>query len=756
MKKNISLNTIFNLVMVILIICLCLLTGIKRIYLADFVPINGDFQTYNGLRRLLEGQIPFKDFYFYLGFGPLYINSLFLLLFGDSFTNSLFITNSITAIMFSVAIFVVFKLNRIKSSIALLLTFFITAFGLGFKDPLNLYVFFEKFNFLNYALPGVSLRMQRAFLPFLIALVMLLINKRKRGNILSKESTHIILLGLLSGICLLWTNDYGISVCLTISYIFVIKKMQWNTVFLKQLLLYVLFIFIGVVFLGSLLTLGNLPNWIDYNFLGVAKDQFWYYERNASSKFLVLSDLPINFEIICGFLFSLFLSFKIRKGTASKRDTLLLLVMLSTLIAGYAYAVGSLKGGQFIPFYMVFYISVFSLIVNHLKISSFVNKKLSAYIKIIIPITILLVLVPRLGSSINQLDTSRGVYVKELGGSLSRYGESLQLLSKYFVKDGELFSTYSSALDVMSNKFQPSGIDYIIHVLGDQYREKYLKSFHETNPEYITTIREDFTNWEYWVKRENWYFYREFLGSYEPIAVTEYNVLWEKTNKDLTFDTAVKDVKVQQVNNSTVEIHVKTVPQITNAVADITINYSSHWNEKRWKGFGIRKIVNISDGWNDEGEGGYNIPEQHNNYALPVRIINGEGIVKITSYPVDLTNLVVDQITVNQLFNDRVDYRIVEEKMLKDDRLKNAYDKEVVNLSGFTDANWENGINRGNKTILLFENTMNTQLSLKNTKNININGITYSIEKLEIKDSNWIHVHINQPLEGNIDLFELL
>lgn len=54
----------------------------------------------------------------------------------------------------------------------------------------------------------------------------------------------------------------------------------------------------------------------------------------------------------------------------------------------------------------------------------------------------------------------------------------------------------------MAGKFQPSGIDYIIHVLGDQYRKKYLESFKATDPKYLTTIREDFTYWEYWAKRE--------------------------------------------------------------------------------------------------------------------------------------------------------------------------------------------------------------------------------------------------------------
>ncbi|RRJ62202.1 hypothetical protein EHV15_03995 [Paenibacillus oralis] len=754
MKKNISLNSLFNLLMVISIIGICVLAGIKRIYLSDFVPINGDFQTYNGLRRLLDGQIPFKDFYFYLGLGPLYLNSFFLLLFGNNFTNSLFVTNFITALMFSIAILVVLMLNRVKNSNALIITFIITALGLGIKDPHNFYVFFERINFLYYVFPGVSLRMQRAFLPFFIALLFLLLDKRIKW--LDNEIIRVGLLGLLSGSCLLWSNDYGISVCLAISYIFFLTKFHLNLTFMKQFLIYILGAFLGAVFLVLLFTWGNLYNWIDYNFFGVAKDQFWYYERNATSKFLVLTDLPINFEIVCGILMSLFLSYKVRKGKATKKEILLLLVMLSTLLAGYAYAIGSLKEGQFIPFYLIFYISVFSIILNYIKSIHFINKKLAVFIKIFIPIMVLFFLVPKISISINQLHENRGVYVKELGGNLSQYGESLQLVAKYFVSDGELFSTYSSALDVMSDKFQPSGIDYLIHVLGDQYREKYLKSFHENRPRYVTTIREDYTQWEYWVKRENWFFYREFLKNYKPIAVTEYNILWEKTNKDMLVKATVEDLKVTQVSENTVEIYVKTNPKITNAVADVTINYSSHWNKKRWKGLGVRKIVNVSDGWNIEGQGNYNIPEEHSNYAIPIRIIDGEGVVQITSYPTDLTNIAVEYANINNFYIDKINYDIVKENMLTDVRLKNAYDKDIVTISDFTDANWEKGVNRGNPSIILFENNLNNHLSLKHTKFIDINGLIYSIEKIEFKDSNWIHVYLDKSLMDKVEYFQLM
>ena len=56
---------------------------------ANYYPINGTFQNYNPVRRLLSGQIPYKDFQDYLGLGHLYTGSVFTVLFGGTYRASL-------------------------------------------------------------------------------------------------------------------------------------------------------------------------------------------------------------------------------------------------------------------------------------------------------------------------------------------------------------------------------------------------------------------------------------------------------------------------------------------------------------------------------------------------------------------------------------------------------------------------------------------------------------------------------------------
>lgn len=58
-------------------LAICFIYSLRAGHYADFSPINGTFQNFNPCRRLLAGQIPYKDFTDYLGMGHLYAGSMF-------------------------------------------------------------------------------------------------------------------------------------------------------------------------------------------------------------------------------------------------------------------------------------------------------------------------------------------------------------------------------------------------------------------------------------------------------------------------------------------------------------------------------------------------------------------------------------------------------------------------------------------------------------------------------------------------------
>ncbi|WP_157980655.1 hypothetical protein, partial [Staphylococcus pseudintermedius] len=126
-------------------------------------------------------------------------------------------------------------------------------------------------------------------------------------------------------------------------------------------------------------------------------------------------------------------------------------------------------------------------------------------------------------------------WVEELGGWLPNQWKHAIKLAKNINKDfssqlptERILSTYSSGMDVVAGAINPTGIDYIIHALGNHARTRYLEQFKNIRPRYITTLREDFTKWETWVRRTNWWFYREFFPNYQPVEATFYNIIWKQ------------------------------------------------------------------------------------------------------------------------------------------------------------------------------------------------------------------------------------
>jgi len=68
----------FFYIYVLCVIAISVYLGLYRIYLSDYSTVNGDFQNYNIIRRILDGQIPYTEFTNYLGMGIVLINTPFI------------------------------------------------------------------------------------------------------------------------------------------------------------------------------------------------------------------------------------------------------------------------------------------------------------------------------------------------------------------------------------------------------------------------------------------------------------------------------------------------------------------------------------------------------------------------------------------------------------------------------------------------------------------------------------------------------
>lgn len=119
-------------------------------------------------------------------------------------------------------------------------------------------------------------------------------------------------------------------------------------------------------------------------------------------------------------------------------------------------------------------------------------------------------------------------YDNALGGYITNLEyEHLQGVREQ-IGDGRLFSTYAGALEYQMGQLQPSGYDYIIHVLGEEARETYLDVFYQGNFEYVSTMRPKYL-YEPWVRNANWFFYRELYAAYEPAFFGDEQIFWAKS-----------------------------------------------------------------------------------------------------------------------------------------------------------------------------------------------------------------------------------
>ena len=153
-------------------------------------------------------------------------------------------------------------------------------------------------------------------------------------------------------------------------------------------------------------------------------------------------------------------------------------------------------------------------------------------------------------------------------------------------------------MDAASGNFQPSGIDYIIHALGKENRQHYLASFAASDPDVVTTPNELWTLWEVWSRRVNWWFYREMIRKYEPVAQTVYHVIWKKRPHPLDIQKHIGQVQCK-VNGTSLQV-TDTLPTGTYYI-ELTIAQQTELKKSGMPVVGDRALLVV-----DEESSGFN------------------------------------------------------------------------------------------------------------------------------------------------------
>lgn len=521
-------------------------------------PINGDFQTYNPLRRMAAGQAPGRDFQPYMGLGITYATYLPFSLMGKTFSASKFSAQLMHMWLFSFGSLILFRLLRFNWITAIALSFILQLYAYAASDYLytlsmdwkiaeTALPFGQTFSALSHA--ENSCLGIRVALPFLTAGLMLLIYRWKPK--LSGTSEALVW-GFVAGAQAFWSNDFGFTSMAVLSATYLLFR--WRS----GILLHFVGLAIGFFALFFITTHGYPMRALTYNFGGVAKDQFWYFMLNEEGKVFSLMQyvqakrIFLFAGISTAFASGTFL-YLWRQKRPDLRDILFFYILATSLAAGLLATIG---GGimeryfaaslRLMPFAMLFVLLKFirppSLRHNN-SILLFAALCGAGFYIAFQPVS-----VSNMKEEVHAKTAGHFFYSDWAGGYLSN-SQKQEIVEQEQFKNKKVFSTYSSLMDAASGNFQPSNIDYIIHALGKENRQHYLAAFAKTNPDFVTTPNELWTLWEVWSRRVNWWFYREMIRKYEPVAQTVYHVIWKKRAQSL--DTRKHIAQVQCKVNGT-------------------------------------------------------------------------------------------------------------------------------------------------------------------------------------------------------------
>ncbi|MCY7278029.1 MAG: hypothetical protein LH702_30915 [Phormidesmis sp. CAN_BIN44] len=262
-------------------------------------------------------------------------------------------------------------------------------------------------------------------------------------------------------------------------------------------------------------------------------------------------------------------------------------------------------------------------------------------------------------------------YTKELDGWLNsrfepayRIAERIRQQTQTLPPTQRMLSTYASMMDIVVGSKNATGIDYIIHALGDRARTRYLDRWKAAMPEYITTIREDFTDWEAWVRRTNWWFYRNFATVYNPIEASHYNIVWQRSRTAKTIETPTAECTVRRNSDHSADLIVNTqrTPPVrgTRSLArtkqddvyfiDLALTY--HLNVKNaWVPVFGRGLINAIEVQTPSlkslghlNNRAYGLPPRHQDWHVPIEHRLGTpSVLRLVGYPETQSTLVIER-----------------------------------------------------------------------------------------------------------------
>ena len=504
-------------------------------YFSKFASINiptfhldGSFQTASGLFRLDAGQFPGRDFYPYLGVGPVFMLFPIFKMSGANISASVFAAQLAILMLgcFSAA-FLWHMIWRPKSyltslaagGLVFLMTVVVTKYlGLPALD----------------SSPGNSLRAIRAAAPYLAVVIYYFWVQP------IVTPWRYLRAGCLAAFVLLWSNDFAIPTAGLLSLYIAVQAMRRGEFKLSNAIVYIVVALFVWLTLMEFATRGHVLALLQYNFLDVAHDQWWFFgPYGEANRVFNLGQLYKLISPETYFpLIALTGMAAICARTRSIECSLLLLVGVMLLAGGALASLGGHMGGYFGGFYL--WSLMLSMVMLLRALVLFLQKVLDGWPNLTggwaLAAGILIVLMCnaslffwqahqlRSAEIAAKKDTAR-FYVPELGGYLS-VGWKAYIESARQYKGGSVMEEYWGIWSAMRRSFPSWPVDSVIHALGS------IRAIASANlpraDMVISTRYEASPNWQPWSLTQNYWFYQTLLEGWVPSVSSPTTVIWHR------------------------------------------------------------------------------------------------------------------------------------------------------------------------------------------------------------------------------------
>ncbi len=491
--------------------------------------LDGLYQTYSALSRLASGEALGRDFFSYLGVGPILALFQPFVLSGGTLFASNFAAGMAAALGFgaliSASAWAALRALGMRSMLP-------SALVIGAALLLSRYYWEAA---LVASSPGNSLLPWRAAIPALM-LPLFTLTLRQNG-------WRLLLASALSGIALMWSNDFAIPTFLAWhGCLLVVHARRSN--FWWAALGMVGGIFLYIVLL-TLVTMGHPLEVVAFN-RDVAADQYWYFAPYSEAfKILTPADalrLPSMLtEETRPFVYLYPPALIVLAIMARKYEALAPMLFLAAAAfgGGLLPSVGGTPSAHYFmaatfisPFLILAFVGHF---IRRARPSS-ATLQLAILAVVIVPIAIGIGEGGRRMTLDAAAQRNSQVFVRELGTYVVPW-EKLDIdqargIRKEVDAGTTVLSSYFNAVNAIAKPPPVADVDAYIHALGPERRNAFAEAARNVDI-VVTTNPVSNAIWTSWGVTQNWAFYRNLVVNFAPSSIGTTQVIWRRRGEAL-------------------------------------------------------------------------------------------------------------------------------------------------------------------------------------------------------------------------------